>query len=78
MEVVAQRDAATLLPIVQQYTKPNTEIWSDEWRAYHYVSTLSNVARHQTVNHSLHFKDPVTGIHTESILKVIGTESKSN
>ena len=25
------------------------------------------VPRHQIVNHSLHFKDPVTGVHTEHI-----------
>ena len=67
MQVVAQRDAATLLPLIQQYTKPGTTVWSDEWSAYHNVSTLPNVSSHQTVNHSLHFKDPVTGVHTEHI-----------
>ena len=60
MQVVAQRDAA-------QFTKPGTEVWSDEWSAYHNVGTLPNVSTHQTVNDSLHFKDPVTGVHTEHI-----------
>ena len=41
-----QMDAATLLPLVQQFTKPNTK---DEWRAYRNVGTLPNVPRHQTV-----------------------------
>ena len=67
LQVVAQRDAATLLPLVQQYTKPDTEVWSDDWRAYNIVGSLANVSRYQTVNHPLHFKDPVTGVHTEHI-----------
>ena len=66
MQVVTQRDAATLLPLVQ-YTKPNTEVWSDEWRAYNNIGSLANVSRHQMVSHSLHFKDPVTAVHTEHI-----------
>jgi len=67
LEIVHQRDAATLLPIIQRHTKPGTEIWSDEWAAYNSVNTLPNVSSHQTVNHSLHFKDPVTGVHTNNI-----------
>ena len=67
MQVVPSRDAATLLPIIQQYTKPGTEVWSDEWNAYSNVNSLTTVSRHRTVNHSLHFKDPVTGIYPHSI-----------
>lgn len=38
MQVVQQRDAATLLPIIAQHVRPGSEIWSDEWRAYNQVS----------------------------------------
>ena len=67
LEVVDKRDAATLLPIIQAHVRPGTIIWSDQWRAYSNVATLPNVAGHSTVNHSLHFKDPVTGVHTNNI-----------
>jgi transposase-like protein len=66
MRVVAQRDAATLLPIINQHVLPGTEIHSDEWRAYRQVDQLPNVARHQTVNHTIEFVSP-TGVHTQNI-----------
>ncbi|KAL5515970.1 hypothetical protein EMCRGX_G001225 [Ephydatia muelleri] len=63
---VARRDAATLLPIIAQHVRPGTTVYSDEWAAYHQLSTAtSNV--HLTVNHSLHFVDPVTGAHTQGV-----------
>ena len=49
--VVYQRDAATLLPIIQQHTKPSTEVHSDQWVAYN-MSSLPNVSTHRTVNPS--------------------------
>ena len=67
LEVVSRRDAATLLPIIQSHVRPGTIIWSDQWRAYSNVSGLPNVANHQTVNHSIEFKNPVTGVHTNNI-----------
>jgi transposase-like protein len=68
MEVVAQRDATTLLPIIQAHVLPNSTIYSDEWRAYNRAITLPNVAMHRTVmNHSFHFRDPATGVHTNHV-----------
>jgi transposase-like protein len=62
---VAHRDAATLLPIIIDHVHPGTTVLSDEWRAY---STLPQHGyRHGTVNHSLHFRDPNTGIHTNTV-----------
>ena len=65
MELVQRRDAATLLPIITAHTAPGTIIHSDEWAAYRRVQGLPTVAAHGVVNHSLHFVEPTTGVHTQ-------------
>lgn len=67
MQIVPDRRATTLLPIIQSHVQPGTTIHSDCWRAYNNVSALPNVSSHQSVNHSLNFVDPVTGVHTQHI-----------
>lgn len=67
MELVPDRSAATLLPIIQAHVAPGTIIHSDEWRAYRRVGSLPNVSAHETVNHSIEFVNPVNGAHTQSI-----------
>ena len=66
MQTIPQWDARTLLPIIQQHVRPGTIVWSDEWQAYNRVQQLNPVAQHQTVNHSITFVDPVTGVHTQN------------
>ena len=66
MEIVHQRNAATLLPIIRAHVAPGTEVHSDEWRAYSRINTLPGIT-HSTVNHSLHFVDPSTGTHTQNV-----------
>ena len=65
--LVDKRDASTLLPIIQTHVHPGSIVWSDEWRAYQRVQNLPNVAQHQTGNHSINFRHPVTGVHTQNI-----------
>lgn len=67
MEIVQQRDAATLLPIIQAHTAPGTIIHSDQWAAYNNVQSLPSVSLHQTVNHSVEFVDSTTGAHTQNV-----------
>ena len=67
MQIVQARDAATLLPIIQQHVRPGTIIHTDQWRAYNQVSSLPNVTSHSAVNHSINFVDPVNGTHTQHV-----------
>ena len=71
MELVPQRDAATLLPVISAHVAPGTIIHSDEWRAYSRVALHPEVAGHGTINHSINLVDPITGIHSQ-MLRVIG------
>jgi transposase-like protein len=66
---VPDRSAATLLPLIVRHVLPGTEIHSDQWSAYRNISALPVTPPfiHHTVNHSLHFSDPLTGIHTNNV-----------
>ncbi len=61
MTIVNDRSAATLIPIIQASVRPGTTIFSDEWNAYNQIGNIPGYT-HQTVNHSQHFIDPITGI----------------
>ena len=66
---VPDRSAATLLPIIQEIVLPGTVIHSDEWAAYNKIANLPVVPPyiHQTVNHPLFFRDPVSGLYTNDL-----------
>ncbi|KAF0724803.1 Uncharacterized protein FWK35_00027747, partial [Aphis craccivora] len=51
--------------VIKEWIKPGTTIISDCWKAYNTLNDEGYV--HMTVNHSLHFKDPVTGVHSNTI-----------
>ena len=66
VQIVPQRDATTLLPIIQQHVAPGTVVWSDEWAAYNHVASLPNVSNHDVINHSVEFVSP-SGVHTQNV-----------
>ena len=70
MSEVQQRDAQTLLPIIQQYIRPCSSVYSDEWRAYSELQ--SHNYSYKTVNNFLHFIDPVTEAHTQCVEILLG------
>ncbi len=54
-----------LLPLMQQYVRPGSIVYSDGWRAY---SNLANHGyAHNIVVHQDNFIDPVTSVHTQGV-----------
>ena len=62
---VEKRDAPTLLSIISQHVLEGTIIYTDMWASYRDLEALG--FRHSTVNHSLYFRHPETGVHTNTI-----------
>ena len=64
LQLVRRRNAATLLPIIQAKVQPGSLVYSDQWAAYRNIQRRLGLY-HRAVNHSLHFVDPATGVHTQ-------------
>jgi len=62
---VEKRNTETLQEAIQSHVHEDSIIYTDGWRGYNQVSTICN--DHKTVNHSRNFKDPLTGVHTNTI-----------
>jgi len=68
LEAVAQRDEATLRPIIQAHVDVGSIIVTDMWRSYNTLNQLPQGYDHRTVNHSVHFVDPNDrGVHTNNV-----------
>ena len=69
LQVVADRTAQTLLPIIQQWCLPGTHIISDGWPSYQNIPQLNGgVFLQDDVIHQVNFVDPNNPeIHTQNI-----------
>lgn len=69
LQIVPDRSANTLLALIEQYIAPGTTIHSDEWAAYNGVAAIPVIPpfTHNTVNHQVHFVDPITGATTNHV-----------
>jgi hypothetical protein len=62
---VEDRSREMLLRAIAEHIERGSIICSDLWRGY--IGLSENGYQHNTVNHSLHFKDPISGTHTNTI-----------
>ena len=65
VKVVQDRTAETLHDVISRHVAPGSIIHTDLWRGYLGITELNMI--HRTVNHSEHFMDPETGVHTNTI-----------
>lgn len=65
IQLVEDRSAETLLPIISSWCEPGAIIYTDGWAAYNQLGSLG--FRHHSVIHERHFVDPETGVHTNSV-----------
>ena len=66
LQLVRRRNEATLLGIIQRQVQPGSILHTDQWAAYRQIQRQLGL-NHRTVNQSLHFIDPVTGVHTQHV-----------
>ena len=58
-----QRGADVLLPLIQRWVLPGSIVYTDEWGGYNQLTARGYT--HDTVNHTIQFVDPATGVKCE-------------
>lgn len=66
MQFVPNRDHTTLLKIVSEVVLPGSIIHHDLWKAYNKLDEMHQYT-HFGVNHSICFKNKLTGVHTNHV-----------
>lgn len=63
---VEDRSASTILEVFRTFVLPGSVVYTDGWAAYPQVCNELNLEHHY-VNHKHFFKDPNTGVHTNTV-----------
>ena len=63
-DVVQNRSAPTLKAIIEEHVRPGSIVYTDCWRGYRQEDLHAISMDHDTVNHTIGFVDPITGVHT--------------
>ena len=64
---VANRTEMTLRGLINRHVAFGSDLHTDGFRSYNTTRLTGDGYRHSSVNHSLGFRDPITGAHTNTI-----------
>lgn len=63
---VDTRDSDTLQKVIHDHVRSGSIIYTDRWKGYSWIYERPYY-EHETVNHSVTFKDEITGVHTNTV-----------
>lgn len=66
VQEVENRNEETITNILKVYLKPGSIVYTDGWKPYVNACKVLGL-RHQTVNHSKNYVNPIDGTHTNTI-----------
>ena len=69
--VVLAQNAETLHRVISENVEEGSIVFTDGWKGYKGIESACGVS-HETVNHKRYFKDPVTGVCTNTVEGVNG------
>lgn len=65
IETIADRSAETIMEVISRHLLPGSIVHTDFWKSYLGLHELGMT--HGRVNHSKHFRDPATGVNTNTV-----------
>ena len=60
------RSAETIRDVISRHVRQGSILYTDRWKGYSSIEESLGM-RHMSVNHSLYFKDPMTGVNTNKV-----------